>query len=116
MNRMDIIASRVAVKFDTKKELETYRREHKPKPSTKLELRNEQERQERYKDRTRHGSDASTEYRSWMATVRQDLRLLDKQLTKHELRQKQSPNDYGYVGDISHVESGLQEMVRFLGV
>jgi acetylglutamate kinase len=60
--------------------------------------------------------DANSEYREWIATVRQDLRLLDRQLTKHEARQRQNPNDYGHVGDIQHVESGLQEMMRFLGI
>ena len=41
----------VGVKFDTRKELEEYRREHGQRPGTKLELRNKREMQERYRSK-----------------------------------------------------------------
>lgn len=45
------IADLVAVKFDTRKEMEEYKREHRPKPGTELKVRDEREMKERYKDR-----------------------------------------------------------------
>jgi len=41
----------VGAKFDTKKELDEYKRTHGQRPGTKLEVRNEHEMQERYKDK-----------------------------------------------------------------
>jgi hypothetical protein len=41
----------VSVKFDTKKELEDYKREHGTRPGTKLELRDEREMQERRRNK-----------------------------------------------------------------
>jgi hypothetical protein len=73
MNRFEVIASRVAVKFDTKKELETYRREHHPKPGTKLELRNPAERKKRYEDRKRHGA-SSVDFSWELENCRKDAR------------------------------------------
>jgi len=49
----DKIASKVieAIKFDTRKEIQVYKQEHHPDPSTKLQLRNKHEREERNKDK-----------------------------------------------------------------
>lgn len=47
MDRMDVMAARVAVKFDTRKEMQTYKREHDLAPGTKLQLRNKQEMRRR---------------------------------------------------------------------
>lgn len=46
-----VVKSLVSVKFDTKKEMDEYKREHGQHPGTKLELRDKREMQERYKDR-----------------------------------------------------------------
>lgn len=39
-----------AVKFDTRKELQEYKREHHPAPGTELKLRSEQEMKKRYQE------------------------------------------------------------------
>jgi hypothetical protein len=39
----------VGAKFDTKKELDEYKREHGQRPGTRLQVRNKQEMQKRYK-------------------------------------------------------------------
>lgn len=49
--RFGKIASRVAVKFDTKKEIQVYKQEHHPEPGTKLQVRNQHEREQRNKDK-----------------------------------------------------------------
>jgi hypothetical protein len=41
----------VGAKFDTKKELDEYKREHGQRPGTRLQVRNKHEMQERYKDK-----------------------------------------------------------------
>ena len=52
MNRMEKIAEDlVAVKFDTRKELQKYKQEHHPSPDTKLQVRNQQEKKQRNKDK-----------------------------------------------------------------
>lgn len=51
MNRFEMIASRVAVKFDTRKEMQQYRQEHDITPGTKLQLRNKHEKEQRNKDK-----------------------------------------------------------------
>jgi len=47
MGRYGEMARRVAVKFDTRKEMQEYKREHDMEPGTKLELRNKQELRKR---------------------------------------------------------------------
>jgi len=56
MNREAEIAERIAVKFDTKKEIDEYKRTHDSLPSTKLEVRTPAEMKDRYKERARHGA------------------------------------------------------------
>jgi len=49
MRRFEMIANRVveAVKFDTRKEMQEYKREHHPEQGTKLQLRTDQEKRRR---------------------------------------------------------------------
>lgn len=70
--------------------------------------------------RTRRGNmavagDANMEYDQKTRRVRQLLRELDKQLYKHEARQGNRMEDWGFVGDLGHVEEELEELLRFIG-
>lgn len=49
----DLIASRIveAIKFDTKKEIQVYKQEHDITPGTKLQVRNQHEKEQRNKDK-----------------------------------------------------------------
>lgn len=53
MRRFEMIANRVveAVKFDTRKEMQEYKREHHPEQGTKLQLRTDQELKKRREER-----------------------------------------------------------------
>lgn len=52
MNRMEKIAeSMVAVKMDTRKEVQKYKQEHDARPGTRVQVRNKQEMKKRYHDK-----------------------------------------------------------------
>jgi hypothetical protein len=59
--------------------------------------------------------DANIEYDRKMRDVRQLLKQFEKQLFRHEAKQGGRPTDRGFVGDLEHVESQLNELMRFLG-
>lgn len=42
------------------------------------------------------------------------LMQLQAQLADHAVRQSRQPRDYGYVGDLAHVEERLRELRGFL--
>jgi len=48
---MKVAKELMAVKFDTQKELQKYKQEHKPGQGTRLQLRTKQEMQERYRQK-----------------------------------------------------------------
>lgn len=60
-------------------------------------------------------ADANMAYDSKNKRVRALLRDLDKQLYKHEARQGARMQDWGFVGDLEHVEEQLTELLRFIG-
>ena len=65
--------------------------------------------------RGRVAADASMAYDAKLKKVHVLLRDLDKQLSKHEMRQGGNMQDWGYVGDLEHAEEVLTELLRFIG-
>lgn len=57
---------------------------------------------------------ADREYQVRLRDCRVVLDGIEKALKVHEARQKKDPNNYGYVGDLGHVEGELIEVARFL--
>jgi hypothetical protein len=52
MDRTSMIAEKiVAVKLDTRKEVQKYKQEHNPRPGTRVQVRNKQEMKKRYKEK-----------------------------------------------------------------
>lgn len=60
-------------------------------------------------------ADANMAYDQKSRGVRVLMRDLEKQLARHEARQRTRPSDAGFVGDLGHVEEGLTELLRFIG-
>jgi len=48
------------------------------------------------------------------AAVLQLLTQVRLELAEHALRQSKQPRDYGYIGDLAHVEERLREIRGFL--
>lgn len=59
-------------------------------------------------------ADAKTTYKEKAKSVRQLIGRLEKALQKHDKEFAGDEKDWGYVGDIGHVESGLKDIVEFL--
>lgn len=59
-------------------------------------------------------SAASEVYQEKQTAVRRLLLDLVNMADAHRRRQLQEPNDWGYVGDLAHVEERLKEVVGFL--
>ena len=57
---------------------------------------------------------ADEEYRTKMVKVRSLVKELGAKLDKHESYQKRQSNNWGFVGDLGHLESELQGMVNNL--
>jgi len=57
---------------------------------------------------------ADSDYKENLRDVRKLLADIEKALKDHESRQKKQPNDYGYVGDLGHAVSELQEVNKSL--
>lgn len=62
----------------------------------------------------RLAADANGEYRSAIRDCRMILRSLDQALKKHEARQKNDEENWGYVGDLAHIKGEMLELVRFI--
>jgi hypothetical protein len=60
-------------------------------------------------------ADANMEYDRKLKEVRKLVNELEKLLWKHEARQGGRTYDWGFVGDLEHLEGQLTEMVRFIG-
>ena len=59
-------------------------------------------------------SAADEVYQEKHAAVLQQLAQLGGLMVIHHRQQLQEPNDWGYVGDLAHVEERLKEVVGFL--
>jgi len=57
---------------------------------------------------------ASEVYQEKQTAVHRLLVELDKLAQAHRLQQALRPADWGYVGDLAHVEERLREVVGFL--
>jgi hypothetical protein len=59
---------------------------------------------------------AKQAYADTAREIRRDIAILQNALDDHRLRHKGQPNNWGYVGDLSHVRELLQNIHSFLGV
>ena len=59
-------------------------------------------------------SAADEVYQEKHTAVLQQLAQLGDLMVIHHRQQLQEPNDWGYVGDLAHVEERLKEVVGFL--
>lgn len=62
----------------------------------------------------RLAADANQEYRSAMRDCRMVLKSLDGALKKHEARQRNDEENWGYVGDLSHIRGEMLDLIRFI--
>lgn len=62
----------------------------------------------------RTAADAKKEYEDKAKAVKKLMDRLQKVLKKHESEFRKDEKDWGYVGDLGHVESELNDVVRFL--
>ena len=58
---------------------------------------------------------AKSEFESNAKDVKKLLARLDKALKKNELEFRNDETNWGFVGSMEHVKSGLHELVRFIG-
>lgn len=49
-----------------------------------------------------------------MINIENDLILLSEKLKKHEIDFNRNPDNWGYIGDLEHVSSEINEVVKFL--
>jgi hypothetical protein len=59
-------------------------------------------------------TDRTPQYRQKAGVVSRLIKELDKALTEHGKQQKGDTANYGYIGDLGHIEEELKELVRFL--
>jgi hypothetical protein len=57
---------------------------------------------------------ADSDYKAKVREVRKTLDDIEKAIKYHETRQKNNPLNYGYVGDMGHVQSKLLDAVSSL--
>jgi hypothetical protein len=60
-------------------------------------------------------ADANMAYDAKKKEVSRRMRLLEYQLEKHDRRQKNRPNETGFVKDLDDVVKSLDELMRELG-
>jgi hypothetical protein len=59
-------------------------------------------------------ANALSDYTDKKQSVEHLLREIGKELVRHSRDSAENPDNYGYVGDLGHVESKLNEILRFL--
>ena len=74
--------------------------------------------------RTRRGSStvvgmkmaasADREYKNRSGRVHHLLKELEKAMKDHDARQKKEPSNWGFAGNLGHVESELGDVLRFI--
>jgi hypothetical protein len=58
---------------------------------------------------------ATAAYRKNLATAQETLRRIAAQLAEHEARQAAQPLNWGYVGDLGHINEELAQVLAGLG-
>ena len=58
---------------------------------------------------------ADNQYKAHQASIRELMATLEARLAKHETKASADPSNWGYAGDLGHIETDLKELVRFLG-
>lgn len=56
---------------------------------------------------------AQTEYQARQARIQALMQQLQATLVCHSQQAATKPSDYGFLGDLGHVEMGLQQLVDF---
>ena len=60
-------------------------------------------------------SESSKAYLKRLTAVRANVATLTNLLDAHALDQGDHPTDWGYAGDLHHVDTVLSDLVQFLG-
>lgn len=58
---------------------------------------------------------AQAQYQAHQANIRELIKQLESRLEPHGTKALAAPDNWGYVGDIAHIEHRLNELVGFLG-
>ena len=53
-------------------------------------------------------------YKEITKEIEKNLKLLQKKLVKHKTEFKNTPSNWGFVGDVSYINEKLVEVVMFL--
>lgn len=56
---------------------------------------------------------AQAQYNAHQASIRSLIKQLEAKLDGHEKQASARPADWGYAGDLGHVEAQLKELVSF---
>lgn len=60
-----------------------------------------------------HMTTAHTQYQAHQARIQSLTQQLQAKLASHSTKAAARPQDWGYAGDLGHVEARLQELVEF---
>lgn len=55
---------------------------------------------------------AQTQYNAHQASIRRMLKQIEDHLDAHEKRSSAHPADWGYVGDVSHIDAKLKDLTE----
>ena len=59
---------------------------------------------------------AQEKYDTWERTINLQLKKLKEKLEEHSKFQKDDPKDWGFVGDLAHISSELDNTLRMLRI
>ena len=59
--------------------------------------------------------DADKEYQRMRKVIDSRLKMINRLLKEEDKRQKADPRNWGFVGDLGHIEELLSEIGEFLG-
>lgn len=58
---------------------------------------------------------ARSEYEARQARIQSKVQQLQARLAQHSTKAATQPQNWGYAGDMGHVEARLQELLDFIG-
>jgi hypothetical protein len=61
------------------------------------------------------GKDADADFKAKMKVVRGQVKKLEDALDKEATKQAKDPKNWGYVGDLGHVDEVLTDLLSFFG-
>lgn len=56
--------------------------------------------------------EANNNYFELIKQIENNLKLLNEKLKQHQLKQSNEPNNWGYVGDISYINTKIENIVE----